>query len=87
MTVLITCRQIAIHSGIRNKEVLEKNEKHFGGELRKDVPICHGFRKFFTNQLSEAEFVKTIIDGQNFSSLAEEHYLDQIKKKHNFHLR
>jgi hypothetical protein len=23
--------------------------------IRKDVPICHGFRKFFSSQLVEAE--------------------------------
>lgn len=49
---------LAIRSGIRNKEVLEENEKHLGGKLRKDVPICHGFRKFFTTQLLKAD-VKT----------------------------
>ncbi len=45
---------LAIRSGIRNKEVLEENEKHLGGKLRKEVPICHGFRKFFTTQLVKA---------------------------------
>ena len=42
---------LAIHSGIRKKEVLEEGKKHLGGSLRKEVAICHGFRKFFTTKL------------------------------------
>lgn len=59
---------LAIRSGIRNKEVLEEDKKHLGGRLRKDVPIAHGFRKFFTTQLVEAD-VKTelrwLLEGHN----------------------
>ena len=42
---------LAIRSGIRKKEVLEEGKKHLGGSLRKEVAICHGFRKFFTTKL------------------------------------
>lgn len=44
---------LAVRAGIREKENLPKEEskKHLGGRLRKDVAICHGFRKFFTTQL------------------------------------
>jgi integrase len=44
---------LAIRSGIREKQVLEENKKHLGGSgcIRKSVPIAHGFRKFFTTQL------------------------------------
>jgi hypothetical protein len=44
---------LAERAGIRQKEVLSV-EKH-RGTIRKDVPIAHGFRKFFTNQLFEAD--------------------------------
>jgi integrase len=41
-------------SGIRKKEdqVIIENKKR--AEIRKDLPIAHGFRKFFTNKLIEA---------------------------------
>jgi integrase len=42
---------LAERSGIRKKEgeVLKENKKR--AEIRKDVPIAHGFRKFFSTQL------------------------------------
>jgi integrase len=44
---------LAERSGIRKKVVLpkEENKKHLGGSYRKEVAICHGFRKFFTTEL------------------------------------
>jgi integrase len=42
---------LGVRCGIRKKEILEENEKHSGGSFRKDVAVCHGFRKFFTTQL------------------------------------
>lgn len=42
---------LAIRSGIRKKEVLEEGKKHLGGSLRKEVAICHGFRKYYTTKL------------------------------------
>jgi integrase len=44
---------LAERSGIRQKEVLEAGKNI--AAIRKDVPICHGFRKFFSSQLVEAE--------------------------------
>jgi hypothetical protein len=41
---------------IRQKEVLVKGK--IRSTIRKDVPIAHGFRKFFSSQLVEAD-VKT----------------------------
>jgi integrase len=43
--------ELAIRSGIRKKQILEENEKYLGSSFRKDVALCHGFRKFFTTQL------------------------------------
>jgi integrase len=45
--------ELAVRSGIRKKEILEENNKHLhlGSSFRKDVPVAHGFRKFFTTQL------------------------------------
>lgn len=43
--------ELAVRVGIRKKETLEKNSTSFGGSLRKDIAVCHGFRKFFTTQL------------------------------------
>jgi integrase len=44
---------LAERSLIRQKEVLEAGKN--SAAIRKDVPICHGFRKFFSSQLVEAE--------------------------------
>jgi hypothetical protein len=30
---------------------LEDGSKHLGGKLRKEVAVCHGFRKFYTTEL------------------------------------
>ena len=55
-------------SGIRKKEevVLLENKKR--AEIRKDVPIAHGFRKFFTSQLVEADLkteLRWLLEGHN----------------------
>ena len=56
-TVAITleCKMIdlGIRSGIRSRQTLEGTGKgkYQGGSFRKQVPIAHGFRKFFTTQL------------------------------------
>ena len=42
----------AERAGIREKEVLTETKKR--AEIRKAVPIAHGFRKFFTSQLVDA---------------------------------
>ena len=44
---------LAERSGLRQKEALQEGKKR--AEIRKDVPIAHGFRKFFTTQLIEAD--------------------------------
>jgi hypothetical protein len=55
MTVAITLQNkivdLGISSGIRQRHRLENNEKHQGGSFRKEVPIAHGFRKFYTTEL------------------------------------
>jgi integrase len=44
---------LAERSGIRTRQTLEENHipKHLASSFRKDVAVCHGFRKFFTMQL------------------------------------
>jgi integrase len=42
---------LAIRSGLRKKIILEEHQKYLGSSFRKDVALCHGFRKFFTTQL------------------------------------
>jgi hypothetical protein len=54
-------------SGIRQKEVLEGSNK-IRSSIRKDVPIAHGFRKFFTTQLIEADIkteLRWLLEGHN----------------------
>jgi integrase len=47
---------LAERSGLRQKEVLGMGKRP--ATIRKDVPVAHGYRKFFTTQLVEAD-VKT----------------------------
>jgi hypothetical protein len=51
-TLTIKLIDLAVRAGIRQKEVLE-GRPH--GTIRNDVPIAHGFRKFFTTQLVNAD--------------------------------
>jgi hypothetical protein len=46
---------LAERSVIREKEILVEGSNGKCAEMRKDVPIDHGFRKFFTTQLVEAD--------------------------------
>jgi integrase len=46
---------IAERSVIRHREILVEGSGKKSAEIRKDVPIAHGFRKFFTTQLVEAD--------------------------------
>ena len=44
---------LAERSGIRTRQILEDHQKqrHLANSFRKNVAVCHGFRKFFTKQL------------------------------------
>jgi len=55
-TITKKLTDLAERSLIRQKEVLVKGK--IRSTIRKDVPIAHGFRKFFSSQLVEAD-VKT----------------------------
>jgi len=48
---------LARRSGIRSKEKMnmEDGQRFQGGSRRKEVPLAHGFRKFFTTQLINAK--------------------------------
>lgn len=57
---------LAERSGIRQKDVLEVGKHR--ATIRKDVPIAHGFRKFFTSQLVEADLkteLRWLLEGHN----------------------
>jgi integrase len=57
---------LAERSGIRQKDVLEEGKHR--ATIRKDVPIAHGFRKFFTSQLVEADLkteLRWLLEGHN----------------------
>jgi len=53
-TITTKLIDLAERSLIRQKEVLVEGSNKKRAEIRKDVPIAHGFRKFFTNKLYEA---------------------------------
>ena len=63
-------RDIAIRAGLRSVEEFDKTEKH-PGSLRKEVPIAHGFRKFFTTQLIESDLkteLRWLLEGHNLKA-------------------
>jgi hypothetical protein len=79
---------LAERAGIRQKEVLSV-EKH-RGTIRKDVPIAHGFRKFFTTQLVKSDVkseLRWLLEGHNLKAndsnyvrTEEEDLLEQYQK-------
>jgi len=59
---------LAVRAGIRQKEVLE-GKPH--GTIRNDVPIAHGFRKFFTTQLFKSDVkseLRWLLEGHNLKA-------------------
>ena len=57
---------LAERSLLRKREVLTGNKKR--SEIRKDVPIAHGFRKFYSSQLVEADLkteFRWLLEGHN----------------------
>jgi integrase len=69
-TLTIKLIDLAVRAGIRQKEVLE-GKPH--GTIRNDVPIAHGFRKFFSTQLVNAEQnvkpeLRWLLEGHNLKA-------------------
>ena len=61
---------LAVRAGIRQKEVLE-GKPHGHGAIRKDIPIAHGFRKFFTTQLVKSDVkseLRWLLEGHNLKA-------------------
>jgi integrase len=71
---------LAERSLLRKKEVLIGNK--IRSEIRKDVPIAHGFRKFFTSQLVEADLkteLRWLLEGHNLKG-NDSHYVRTTDK-------
>jgi integrase len=78
---------LAVRAGIRQKELLE-GKPH--GTIRNDVPIAHGFRKFFTSQLVKSDLkseLRWLLEGHNLKAndpayvrTQEEDLLEQYQK-------
>lgn len=78
---------LAVRAGIRQKEVLE-GKPH--GTIRNDVPIAHGFRKFFTTQLFKSDVkseLRWLLEGHNLKAndpayvkIQEEDLLEEYQK-------
>lgn len=66
---------------IRQKEILLGNKKR--AEIRKDVPIAHGFRKFFTTRLIEADLkteLRWLLEGHKLKG-NDSHYIRVSEKR------
>lgn len=60
---------LAERCGIRTREHETENRKY--SSIRKDVPIAHGFRKFFSTQLIEADLkteLRWLLEGHNLKA-------------------
>jgi site-specific recombinase XerD len=73
-SITFKLRDIGIRAGLRTSESIYSDEGQkyrFPGSFRKEVPIAHGFRKFFSTQLVEAD-VKTelrwLLEGHNLKA-------------------
>lgn len=74
---------LAERSLIREKEVLVEGSDKKRSEIRKDVPIAHGFRKFFTTQLIEADLkteLRWLLEGHNLKG-NDSHYIRTTDKR------
>lgn len=68
---------IAERSVIRHREILVEGSGKKSAEIRKDVPIAHGFRKFFTTQLVEADLkteLRWLLEGHKLKG-NDSHYI------------
>jgi integrase len=74
---------LAERSVIREKIILVDNSHNKRAQIRKDVPIAHGFRKFFTTQLVQAD-VKTelrwLLEGHKLKG-NDSHYIRVSEKR------
>jgi integrase len=78
---------LAVRAGLRQKEVLQGKPR---GTIRNDVPIAHGFRKFFTTQLVKSDVkseLRWLLEGHNLKAndpayvrTQEEDLLEQYQK-------
>ena len=74
---------LAERSVIRQREVLVEGSGKKSGEMRKDVPIAHGFRKFFTTQLVEADLkteLRWLLEGHKLKG-NDSHYIRVTEKR------
>ena len=68
-------------AGIRQKEVLQEGK--IRSTIRKDIPIAHGFRKFFSSQLVEADLkteLRWLLEGHNLKG-NDSHYIRTTEKR------
>ena len=74
---------LAQRSVIREKEILIDKSHRKRAQARKDVPIAHGFRKFFTTQLVEADLkteLRWLLEGHKLKG-NDSHYIRVSEKR------
>jgi integrase len=72
---------ISERAGIRQKEILQEGK--IGSTIRKDIPVAHGFRKFFSSQLVEADLkteLRWLLEGHNLKG-NDSHYIRTTEKR------
>src|SRR4030095_11915919 len=74
---------LAERSLIRHKEVLVEGSNKKRAEIRKEVPIAHGMRKWFSTQLVEADIkteLRWLLEGHNLKG-NDSHYVRTTDKR------
>jgi integrase len=84
-TITIKLIDLAERSLLRKKEVLLPGGNKKRAEIRKDVPIARGFRKFFTTQLIQTEpdvkpELRWLLEGHNLKA-NDSHYVRTSEKR------
>jgi hypothetical protein len=77
----IVSHKLLCFLGIRQKEILDVGKNR--ATIRKDIPIAHGFRKFFTTQLIEADLkteLRWLLEGHNLKA-NDSHYIRTTEKR------
>jgi hypothetical protein len=46
---------VVVRSGVQQKEKLTESTTNKSGRIRKNIPMCHGFRKFTITKMAEAD--------------------------------
>jgi site-specific recombinase XerD len=80
---------VVVRSGVQQKEKLTESTTNKSGRIRKNIPMCHGFRKFTITKMAEADMnyeIRERLSGhtigiaQRYLRFAEQKYIQEYLK-------